>query len=89
MRSVARIMKDCPEGDITGEDIRACTAFEGYVYAISGEGKAGNVGKGNVPAAANILFAGLGPILAASAVAAKMKLDIARTDLLEFRKCVP
>lgn len=88
LRTGARIEKDCPDGDVTGEDIRACTGFEGYVYAIDGKGAVTNLGPGETPAAERILFAGLGPALASSNLAAKWSLAIT-SDTYRFARCAP
>ena len=89
VRSIAHVEKDCPEGDVTGDDIAACTAYEGYVYAISADGKAGNLPAAKEPAAASILLSGLGPSLAASPLAEKLKLSAPSADLFTFKECAP
>lgn len=89
VRSIAHIEKDCPEGDVTGDDIAACTAFEGYVYAISPEGAAGNIPRTGEKAAANLLLSGLGPSLAVSPLSEKLKLQPPEGDLFTFKECAP
>lgn len=88
LRTGARVEKDCPDGDVTGEDIRACTGFEGYVYAIDGKGAVSNLGPGEAQAAEHILFAGLGPALASSDLAAKLSLGIT-SDTYHLEGCTP
>lgn len=87
-RTAAHIEKDCPEGDVTGDDIRACTGYEGYVYAISETGGIGNLPSGNEKAGSRLLFAGLGPVLAASALAEKWKLA-SISDSFQLTECKP
>lgn len=89
VRSIARIEKDCPEGDVTGDDIAACTVFEGYVYAISAEGMAGNIPRGQEKSAAHLLLSGFGPSLAVSPVGEKLKLTPPEGDLFTFKECAP
>ena len=87
VRSVARIMKDCPDGDVTGEDLRACTGFQGYVYAIAGDGKTGNLAGPGRMAAPRLLLAGLGPGLAYSPLAEKFGFGTALGDEFTFSEC--
>ena len=89
VRSIARVEKDCPEGDVTGDDIAACTVFEGYVYAISAEGMAGNIPRGQEKSAAHLLLSKLGPSLAISPVSEKLKLTPPEGDLFTFKECAP
>ena len=51
------IMNNCPEGDVTGDDIAACTVWEGVIYSIGADGKVGSlpeegIGSGGATAAA-------------------------------------
>ena len=29
------LMHDCPEGDVTGEELEACTVWQGVIYSVS------------------------------------------------------
>jgi hypothetical protein len=89
VRTIAHVEKDCPEGDVTGEDIAACTAYEGYVYALAAGGTVSNVPLAGDPAAQHLLFTGLGPALSASPLSAKYKLSPLAADLFEFKECLP
>lgn len=87
-RSGARISKNCPDGDVTGDDIRACTGFDGFAYAIGKDGTVMNVPAGESLAAPTLLFAGLGPILASSDLARTFKLGNA-ADVFTMKGCTP
>lgn len=89
VRSNAIVMKDCPEGDVTGADLRACTGFDGYAYGLTGAGGAENLPSASAPAAPAILLAGLGPALSASPLAERLKLDALPGDVFLFRECRP
>lgn len=89
VRSLARVEKDCPEGDVTGADIAACTAHEGYVYAVSVAGEASNMPASTAPAAVHLLLSGLGPSLAAAPVAVALKLAPPSGDLFNLQGCAP
>ena len=55
-RSNGMVMHDCPEGDSTGEEIAACTVWEGVIYALDG-------GDANHPVTVQI-----GPVIIGSAI---------------------
>ncbi len=88
LRTAARIASHCPDGDVTGEDIRNCTAFEGYIYGIDEKGFVSNVPRGDSRAAHTLLFAGLGPALVTSVPGEKLKL-LPVSDSFIFRECAP
>lgn len=66
-RPVAMILNNCPEGDVTGADIAACTVWRGIIYA--GDQRNGHIGllpsEGEVAAPA-IVLPGFGPAWMAS-----------------------
>ena len=39
------IMHQCPDGDVTGEELDACTHWEGVVYTVSSSGTVGLIGR--------------------------------------------
>lgn len=39
------IMHQCPDGDVTGEELDACTHWEGVIYTVSGDGKVDLIGQ--------------------------------------------
>lgn len=88
LRTIARIEKNCPEGDVTGDDIRACTIYEGYLYGIDDAGHASNLLSGGKQAAPRLLLAGLGPSMASSPLAAKSTLPLA-PDTFHLAECAP
>ena len=67
-RPYAMLMDKCPDGDVTGEELAACTVWEGIVYASDRAGNVGPLPAEGKPAPELLLFAGLGPSLAASRV---------------------
>lgn len=68
-RPVAMVLNNCPEGDVTGADIAACTVWRGIIYA--GDGRKGGIGplpsEGEAAAPA-IVLPGFGPAWVASSV---------------------
>lgn len=59
-RPWGRLGYKCPEGDVTGEEIAACTAWEGVIYAVDAKGEVSLLPSEGEPAPQTLLFAGLG-----------------------------
>jgi len=66
-RPVAMILNNCPEGDVTGADIAACTVWRGIIYA--GDERKGGIGllpSEGEKAPPAIVLPGFGPAWTAS-----------------------
>ena len=37
------VMYNCPEGDVTGDDLEACTVWQGLIYGVSAAGQVDNL----------------------------------------------
>jgi hypothetical protein len=61
-RSVAMIPLNCPEGDVTGEELAACLVYQGAVYVLNGDGPAALPGPGK-DAAETLFLPNLAPAL--------------------------
>ena len=68
-RSFGQLGYKCPDGDVTGAEIEACTAWEGPLYAVDEAGGVGLLPAEGAPAPATLLLAGLGPYLGGSPAA--------------------
>lgn len=55
-RAYGSLMLNCPEGDQTGEEIAACTHWQGVVYALDKEGTIGLIPPSGEAAAERLLF---------------------------------
>lgn len=87
-RSNGMIMHNCPDGDVTGEEIAACTVWEGLIYPMGNDGALAEV----VPdegadAAYQLIFAGFGPALRYSNAWEEAKLSIIPWDVLTYKGC--
>jgi hypothetical protein len=85
-RSAGLLFFNCPEGDVTGADLRACTIWQGAVYG----NKAGTVGQlpdGSDEAADEILLPDLGVSVQRSAVVASNAAPAEPWDVLTFKGC--
>jgi hypothetical protein len=87
VRSNGMIMHNCPEGDATGEEIAACTVWEGVLYAVDGSGAIDLLPAEDADAAERILVPGLGPSIRYSAVWEAGQADVAPWDVLTFKGC--
>lgn len=85
-RPVAMLMNNCPEGDVTGADIAACTIWKGIVYGI--DEKTGHVDllpPEGADAPDAILLPGFGPAVLSSVIGKGM--EAAPWDVFEFKGC--
>lgn len=62
-RSTGILMNACPEGDVTGAEIEACTIWQGVVYAVDDKGQVSLLPKEGQPAPPTLVLADLGPAL--------------------------
>ena len=88
-RTNGMIMHDCPEGDATGDEIAACTVWEGTIYSLDGRNLLGILPAAGDPAAPELLFAGLGPAVLYSALNESGRLPAPPWDLLTMKGCAP
>jgi hypothetical protein len=85
-RPVGMLMNSCPEGDVTGANLAACTVWKGIVYGI--DEKTGHVDL--LPAEGTdapdaLLLPGFGPAVLASSVG--KALASGPWDVFEFKEC--
>ncbi len=59
-RSWGVLMNNCPEGDLTGNEISECTLWEGVVYAVDEAGKVGLLPAEGSPAPQTLILSDLG-----------------------------
>ncbi|MBW3096760.1 hypothetical protein [Pseudohoeflea coraliihabitans] len=55
---------DCPEGDVTGEELAACLAYQSTIYALNSAGEISSVPDAQSDAATTILLPDLANLLA-------------------------
>ncbi len=60
------LMHQCPDGDVTGEVLRACTVWQGVIYTSDSRGNIGLLPAEGVAAPEKLIFPDLGPALRAS-----------------------
>jgi hypothetical protein len=87
-RPSGMIMNNCPEGDVTGADLRACTVWTGIPYALDATtGQVDILGTAESRAPDAILMPGLGPAIRHSTLWSKSGLKDVPWDLYEFKEC--
>ena len=85
-RSNGFLFDNCPEGDITGDDIVACTVWQGVIYGHD-KGRIGLLPEQGKTAADEVLLAGFGPALQASSAWGPNKATVAPWDVLVLKGC--
>ena len=86
VRSNGMVMHNCPEGDVTGEEIAACTVWEGVIYALDG-GDAALLPDEAGEAAESLLLAGFGASLRYSTLWEEGKASVVPWDVLKRKGC--
>jgi hypothetical protein len=87
-RSNGMLFNNCPEGDVTGADLAACTVWEGVIYA-NDQGRIGLLPPQGNPAAPQILLSGFGPALQASSAWGEKKATVTPWDVFTLKGCRP
>lgn len=67
-RNHGMLTKGCPAGDVTGEELEACTVWQGTIYAVDLDGKAGPLPAQGQPAARQIILTDLAAYVRQSSV---------------------
>lgn len=85
-RPIGMLMNNCPEGDVTGATIAACTVWKGIVYGIDETtGHVDLLPPEGADAPDALLLPGFGPSILSSAVGKAM--NNAPWDVFEFKGC--
>ncbi len=86
-RSNGIAMYNCPEGDVTGEEIVACTVWEGVIYMLGGAGDAALLPEEGAAAAETLLLSGFGPSVRYSKLWDEGKASVAPWDIFRRKGC--
>ena len=76
-----------PDGDITGEELDACTVWDGVVYSVWRDGTVDLLPPGDDPAASKILLPDFGRKLRYSAVWTDKKMESVPWDAFSYSGC--
>ena len=80
------LFHNCPEGDVTGDDLAKCTVWQGVIYA-SAAGQIALLPPTGSVAAPEILLPGFGPALRDSTVWGTGMATVVPWDVLTFKEC--
>ena len=86
-RFVGTILHNCPEGDVTGADLEACTIWEGVLYGIDAKGEIGNLPAATASAAEKLLVPDLGRSIRYSSVWDAGKATVEPWDVFTLTGC--
>lgn len=86
-RAHGMLMHECPEGDVTGEEIAACTVWEGVVYAVDEAGAVGQLPAEGEPAPRRLILADLARVMQGSPAYAKAGLTTLPDDVFDLSGC--
>ena len=82
------LMHKCPDGDVTGEELIACTAWQGVIYTVDGSGTVGLLPDEGAPAPKTLVLPDLGPALSAwSSAYGESELVSVPWDVFAFKGC--
>ncbi len=81
------LMYKCPDGDVTGDDLAACTMWEGVIYTLDEAGNIGLLPEPGKPAPPKLLLPALGPALRLSAAYGSAGFSNAPWDVFALKGC--
>ena len=85
-RPTGIVMHDCPEGDATGEELAACTVWQGVIYAVDEAGGIDLLPRQGA-AAKKLLLPDFGPSVRHSALYGADGISIVPWDVFEISGC--
>lgn len=86
-RPYASLMYQCPEGDVTGEEIAACTLWEGIVYTADAGGKVDLIPAEGEAAPPTLIFPDLAPTLRMSSAYGENGFSKLPWDVFALKGC--
>lgn len=86
-RPYGMVMHECPEGDVTGEELAACTLWQGPVYVAGDDGGLGLLPREGEPAPPQIVLADLAYALSVAPAFTAAGLATPPFDIFELRGC--
>lgn len=75
-RPYGTLTRNCPSGDVTGDELAACTLWSGVIYTADDKGKVGLLPGQGETAPQSLIFSGLGPELSNNHDAASTPWDV-------------
>ncbi len=88
-RPKALILYNCPSGDVTGDELAACTVWQGVPYALKEGAEAGYLPQAKEPAAQALLMPDLSGAMRSFNFRLEKPIEIFPWDVFRFKECVP
>lgn len=88
-RPNALIMYNCPSGDATGDELTACTVWEGVPYALKDGAEAEYLPKAKEPAAQALLLPNLSGAMSSFNFKLEKPIETFPWEVFRFKECVP
>lgn len=83
------IMYNCPEGDVTGDELEDCTIWQGVIYALKEGADADLLPKAKEPAAQALLFPDLAGSLDSFDFGSAKPAEPLSWEVFRFKECAP
>jgi hypothetical protein len=81
------IMDNCPSGDVTGEELEACTIWQGVIHGLTKDATAPYLGKRGSPHAEALLFSDLSRAVQAHTFKNSMPSPPKADDVFKMKAC--
>ncbi|WP_373288621.1 hypothetical protein [Brucella endophytica] len=88
-RPSGQIMYNCPDGDVTGEELEACIVWQGVIYGLKEGAEAELLPKAKEPAAQALLFPDLAGALGATEFGETKPAEPLSWEVFRFKECAP
>lgn len=83
------IMYNCPSGDATGDELSACTVWQGVLYALKEGADAEFLPKAKEPAAQALILPDLSGAMGGFNFKLEKPIETLPWDVFRFKECVP
>ncbi|WP_245411738.1 hypothetical protein [Phyllobacterium leguminum] len=88
-RPEGTVMYNCPDGDVTGDELEACMVWQGVIYALKEGAEAGLLPKAKEPAAQALLLPDFAGSLDAFDFGAAKPAEPLSWEVFRFKECAP
>lgn len=83
------VMYKCPGGDVTGDELRACTVWQGVIYALKEGADADLLPKAKEPAAQALLLPDFSSSMSGFNFKLEKPIETFPWEVFRFKECVP
>lgn len=86
-RPTGLVLYECPQGDVTGQELAACTVWQGVIYGISSAGEVTLMPRRGEAAAAQLLLPDFAPAVRQSSAFGEERVSILPWDVFQLSGC--